>query len=455
MDIRTLQSLVDKRVREIEELRNKPILVVEPLKIECGKCGKIFKTTNHNLKVQPKLCEDCRKWKCVICNRDISIGNLFCSQCYSNKRKLIDNLSSFKKGHNKQALAILGSLNPAKLLSSRIKISDGVKNSYIKNPALYRQRIEGLRRLSSNCSIDGYRSKLEKRFAEYLTTNNIKFEYEPSVILYRGKRYIPDFVIEGSVGRIAIELAGFVIENDKTFGNTLNSYVNKIEACCNNFETTIVLVEPRYLGAFSKLHEEYIGKLDVVSLEGISLQDIIHEPIIIEKMNVCDIDYYNHFLPFHSGKCKSFHSHSSMELGIVVEGYVVSKRMVVDFHLLKDILKEVTSLVDHKTIVKKDYITSEKNDSYTIEYTSDTYHKLVLPKKEVCVVDFDSTAENICDFLARRVLEKMPTNVNAVGLLFHEGLNNAVLVNVERSNYVFEGIIDIIKFHQNIKMVGE
>ena len=55
--------------------------------------------------------------------------------------------------------------------------------------------------------VDGFRSKLEKRISEYLTRNELEWQYEAVTLHCGGRKYTPDFLAWGAfTSRMVIEV---------------------------------------------------------------------------------------------------------------------------------------------------------------------------------------------------------------------------------------------------------
>jgi 6-pyruvoyltetrahydropterin/6-carboxytetrahydropterin synthase len=92
-----------------------------------------------------------------------------------------------------------------------------------------------------------------------------------------------------------------------------------------------------------------------------------------------------HRLPWHEGQCKYVHGHS-YRMMVEVEGETDERGMLIDFKHLKRTLKPLIEKWDHATLIA-DY-DEELRDA--IESLGSKYY--VLP--------FDSTAENMCTYVA-------------------------------------------------------
>lgn len=107
-----------------------------------------------------------------------------------------------------------GTANSAKRPEVRIKISEGVKNSY--TPELRETRRSAFKLQVRTCSFtrkrytnsigEWMRSSLEVLFSEYLISRSIPYEYEKEIILYTGHSKFIDFTVFDSV---LVEISGY------------------------------------------------------------------------------------------------------------------------------------------------------------------------------------------------------------------------------------------------------
>ena len=107
-----------------------------------------------------------------------------------------------------------------------------------------------------------------------------------------------------------------------------------------------------------------------------------------------------HRLPEHFGQCKNIHGHSYKML-VEFEGELDENGMVIDYYDVEKIVNPVIEKLDHAFLVNK-------NDKLTIGFLEKLNSKKV-------VVDFESTAENICRYLLTQIKSvKLPSNVKAI-----------------------------------------
>lgn len=97
-----------------------------------------------------------------------------------------------------------------------------------------------------------------------------------------------------------------------------------------------------------------------------------------------------HRLPWHQGPCKDLHGHS-YEMFVEVEGTPDENGLLLDFKHLKQALMPLIDEWDHATLVAQ-------NDAQLLKVMRDAqWRHSVLP--------YDTTAENICVFVAQYLIE--------------------------------------------------
>lgn len=107
-----------------------------------------------------------------------------------------------------------------------------------------------------------------------------------------------------------------------------------------------------------------------------------------------------HRLTFHQGKCKNLHGHSYRCM-IELSGQPDQNGMLLDYYDLKKIVDPIIDKLDHSFMVYE-------KDSELI----DLLDKLGSNK---VIVNFESTAENICFYLLDEIKNaSLPTNVKGI-----------------------------------------
>ena len=113
-----------------------------------------------------------------------------------------------------------------------------------------------------------------------------------------------------------------------------------------------------------------------------------------------------HRLPEHFGQCKNIHGHSYKML-VEFEGDLDEQGMIIDYYDVEKIINPIIEHLDHAFMVNK-------NDKVVIEFLEKMNSKKV-------VVDFQSTAENICTYLLNEVRQaSLPKNVTKIKVRVYE-----------------------------------
>ncbi|MDK2976008.1 MAG: 6-pyruvoyltetrahydropterin/6-carboxytetrahydropterin synthase [Candidatus Marinimicrobia bacterium] len=95
-----------------------------------------------------------------------------------------------------------------------------------------------------------------------------------------------------------------------------------------------------------------------------------------------------HRLSFHQGKCRHLHGHT-YTLEVYVRGIPDQHGLVMDFGDLKHIVKkEIVDILDHSVAVYE-------KDLTLVDALSGKFRSVMLP--------FETTAENLCAWIARRL----------------------------------------------------
>ena len=113
-----------------------------------------------------------------------------------------------------------------------------------------------------------------------------------------------------------------------------------------------------------------------------------------------------HRLPEHFGNCKNIHGHS-YKMIIEFEGELNESEMIIDFYDIDRIIKPLIEKLDHAFMVN----TKDKD-------VIDFLDKI---KSKKLVVDFNSTVENICNFVLKEIKKfELPENISSVAIRIYE-----------------------------------
>ena len=113
-----------------------------------------------------------------------------------------------------------------------------------------------------------------------------------------------------------------------------------------------------------------------------------------------------HRLPEHFGLCKNIHGHS-YKMIVEFEGELDKNQMVIDYYDVEKIINPVIEKLDHSFMVNV-------NDKIVLEFLEKMNSKKIL-------VDFNSTAENICTYLLSEIKKTdLPSNISSVKVRVYE-----------------------------------
>ena len=113
-----------------------------------------------------------------------------------------------------------------------------------------------------------------------------------------------------------------------------------------------------------------------------------------------------HRLPEHFGLCKNIHGHS-YKMIVEFEGELDKNQMVIDYYDVEKIINPVIEKLDHAFMVNID-------DKIVIDFLEKMNSKKV-------VVGFNSTAENICNYLLSEIKKcSLPSNISFVKVRVYE-----------------------------------
>lgn len=107
-----------------------------------------------------------------------------------------------------------------------------------------------------------------------------------------------------------------------------------------------------------------------------------------------------HRLKNHKGKCINLHGHS-YKLLVELTGKVQDDGMVLDYFDVKEIISPLIDELDHSVIISKDDLELKE-----------AIQKL---KSDFVLVDFESTAENLCYYFLNKIKDAdLPNNITGI-----------------------------------------
>ena len=117
-----------------------------------------------------------------------------------------------------------------------------------------------------------------------------------------------------------------------------------------------------------------------------------------------------HRLPEHFGLCKNIHGHS-YKMIVEFEGELNEQGMVIDYYDVEKIINPLIEKLDHAFMVCRD-------DKVVLEFLNKMNSKKV-------VIDFESTAENICNYLLGEIRKtKLTGNIKKIVVRVSETKND-------------------------------
>ncbi len=137
-----------------------------------------------------------------------------------------------------------------------------------------------------------------------------------------------------------------------------------------------------------------------------------------------------HIIPEYE-KCGRLHGHT-YAVHIKISGELDKKGIILDFSLLKDILKKITDELDHKILIpeksKSIKIFKEKK-TVKIESIGNSYS---FPSSDCIFLPISSTsAENLASFILNKILKKisLPSNVDGIEIGVDEGYGQGARIS--------------------------
>ena len=130
----------------------------------------------------------------------------------------------------------------------------------------------------------------------------------------------------------------------------------------------------------------------------------------------------SHFIPFHR-KCSRLHGH---DYGIIVRiyGTLNDKYMLMDFIVIKEVLRELIDTLDHHVLIpkKSDFMDVKIIENKVI--VSFSGKEYVFPREDVVLLDLNvTTAESLSEYLLNLLIAKniFGPNIEKVELGIEEG----------------------------------
>lgn len=135
---------------------------------------------------------------------------------------------------------------------------------------------------------------------------------------------------------------------------------------------------------------------------------------------------YAHILPA-TKKCSVMHGHTSSVL-VEISGKPING-MVIDFGDAKDIIRNVIKEIDHKLFINRKYVLQDNDENVRLAFkTVHGVFDITAPKKTTVLIDGEATTENLAKYIVTKIAEKMPANINYVGVYVYEGMNKGAYI---------------------------
>ena len=128
------------------------------------------------------------------------------------------------------------------------------------------------------------------------------------------------------------------------------------------------------------------------------------------------------------GKCSQLHGHT-YALSMRVYGEKDKNGVIVDFQMLKSVLREIADTLDHKMLVpEENKMVTVEGQGINIRVNSKIY---VIPRADCVLLPLTTTsAENIAGYVCDEVLRRMelPKNITRIAVGVVEGFGQCAWV---------------------------
>ncbi|MDQ6723413.1 MAG: 6-carboxytetrahydropterin synthase [Thermoproteota archaeon] len=201
-------------------------------------------------------------------------------------------------------------------------------------------------------------------------------------------------------------------DNDLTEFNSINEKFPSMDL--------IAIGKPSYIGKINELESIFFFNKQSKQIGSIFIED----PSL-------SFDYA-HILPLVE-KCSIIHGHTStIMIEIIGE---MQNNLVIDFSEAKKIIKETLNQIDHKFFINRKYLKKEEDNHLFIEFDGPKgYFDLKVPKNTTYLLEGEATVENLSTEIIKMLSNKMPDNVQAIGVYIYEGVNKGahILTDIKK-----------------------
>ncbi|MEM2042673.1 MAG: 6-carboxytetrahydropterin synthase [Nitrososphaerota archaeon] len=169
---------------------------------------------------------------------------------------------------------------------------------------------------------------------------------------------------------------------------------------------------------------------DGTELRGAGL--VVEEGVATVKVSEGGLSFdYAHFLP-HIEKCSTLHGHTAT-VSVDVTGPKRTEGYVMDFGVLKRLVKSVIDELDHRIVISPKYVRDVRDGRYLISFDGlGGSYDLWVPQSRVALIEGDSTVENISAHIARRLIESIPVRPVLVRVTVSEGVGKYAVAELLR-----------------------
>ena len=242
------------------------------------------------------------------------------------------------------------------------------------------------------------KTRMQFSIAKLLSFLEYDYEYNYKIKLDNNSINEIDFKTEKGLIKI-IEKNEDIHDYEK-----IKKYSNKIKI--------IAIGNSKYIGNINELN-------DMMAYDDNDNNDTQTGSIFIDDPSFA-FDYA-HILPL-VNKCSILHGHTS-SVFIELAG-IMHNNLLIDFSDAKKIIKEVISILDHKFFINKKYLSHVNKTHYKISFDGPKgMFNLDVPKNTTYLLEGEATVENLSTEIIKMLSNKLPKNIEAVGVYIYEGNN--------------------------------
>ena len=111
----------------------------------------------------------------------------------------------------------------------------------------------------------------------------------------------------------------------------------------------------------------------------------------------------------------------------------MKNNLVIDFSEAKKIIKEALKQIDHKFFINRKYLKKEEDGHFFIEFDGPKgYFDLKVSKNTTFLLEGEATVENLSTEIIKMLSNKMPANIQALGVYIYEGVNKGAHIFIRK-----------------------